>query len=166
VFQIALERDELDGWTEDLRTLAVALEDREFVGLLDAPQVPLSRKTAMVRGAMGDSIGRLATNLISLLASRNLAHMLPSVFEEFTVMLDQHRGVERADIVSAVALDDAQKEKISRLLEGLVGKRVSITSLVDPQILGGLVATVGDRVIDGSARTKLRDMRRELVERR
>ena len=78
-------------------------------------------------------------------------------------MLDAHRGIERAEITSAVALSDEQQTRVENLLKEMVGKEIVLTVRIDPQILGGIVARVGDRVIDGSTRTKLEGLRRELV---
>ena len=164
VFQIAMERGELDAWQEDLRSLAVTLEDRDFSGLLDAPQVPAASKVDAAREALSGSVGPLALNLLAILATRNLAHLGSGILDEYGRLLDAHRGIQRAEVVSAVPLDSEQHARISKLLETIVGKEVPVTSVVDPQVLGGLVARVGDRLIDGSARTKLREMHRSIVE--
>jgi F-type H+-transporting ATPase subunit delta len=165
VFQIALEKDELDGWLDDLSVLVQAVENEEFTEFLDAPQVPAARKVSVVKEALGDSVGPLALNLVSLLASRNVAHIMPGVVEQYQRLLDAHRGVERAEVVSAVPLDDQQKGSIAALLEKIVGKEVQLVSRVEPSTLGGFVARAGDRVIDSSVRTKLDRMRREFGER-
>ena len=164
VFQIALEREELDVWMEDLTLLARALENRELAEFLDAPQVAVERKIDVIEGALGDTVGPLALNLLSLLASRNIVPVMPDVVEQYQRMLDAHRGIEQAEIVSAVSLDDRQQQRISDLLSGMAGKEVRVTARVDPQIIGGLLARVGDRLIDGSTRTKIQAMRRDLVE--
>ena len=164
VFQIALEKDELDGWLEDLTLLATATENAEFSEFLDAPQVPDSQTFEVITSTLGDRVGPLAINLLALLASRNIANTVPSIVEQYQRLLDAHRGIERAEVVSAVPLDDAQRRQIEELLGGLVGKEVRLTSRVELGIVGGLVARVGDRVIDGSTRTRLQAMRRELVE--
>ena len=166
VFQIALERDEPDVWMEDLTLLARALENREFAEYLDAPQVPGARKIDVIKGALGDTVGPLALNLLPLLALRNLVPVMPDVVEQYQRLLDAHRGIEQAEIVSAVSLDDRRQQRISDLLSRMVGKEVRVTARVDPQIIGGLLARVGDRLIDGSTRTKIQAMRRELVEQR
>ena len=163
VFQIALEHGRLDEWHEELRTLALAMEQRELAGLLDAPQVSVVRKLEIVKQTLGDSVGPLATNLMSLLASRQLAHLLPGVLDGYDRLVDAYRGIERAEVVSAMPLDKGQQARIEELLKGMVGKDVRVTSSVDPRVLGGLVARVGDRVIDGSLSTKLREMRRSLL---
>ena len=163
VFQIALERDGLDAWSEDLRVLAVALENEDFSGLLDAPQVTAANKIQAIKEALEDSVDPLAINLLSLLATRNLAHLLPGILDDYNRLLDAHRGIERAEVVTVIPLDNMQRGKIARLLAGIIGKQVRVNSRVDPRLLGGLVARIGDRVIDGSVRTKLEEMRREIV---
>ena len=163
VFAIALDQGEPDRWLDDLALLADAMANEEFATFVDAPQLTLSQKTDLIGETLGDSVSRLALNLISLLASRNSARLLPSITESYQEMLDEHNGVERAEIVSAVPLSDEQQGRIETMLKDIVGKDITSTSRVEPQILGGFVARVGDKVIDGSTRTRLDELRRELV---
>ena len=165
VFQIGLEHDSLDQWYGDLSTMATAVDESELGVFLDAPQVSVERKVEVISDALGDSVSPLAANLLALLASRGIASILTGVVESYQSMLDDHRGIERAEVVSSVPLDDEQRRRVSGLLEGMVGKQVRLVSRVEPSILGGFVARVGDRVIDGSARTRLNQMRRRIVER-
>ena len=163
VFAIALDQGEPDRWLDDLALLADAMANEEFATFVDAPQLTLSQKTDLIGETLGDSVSDLARNLISLLASRNSARLLPNITESYQEMLDDHNGVERAEIISAVALSDEQQARIETTLTGIVGKEITATSRVEPQILGGFVARVGDKVIDGSTRTRLDELRRELV---
>jgi len=164
VFQIALERDELEGWLQDLTVLAQTVDNWDFAGLLNAPRVPMRDKQRVINNTLGEAVGPLAVNLISLLASRNIADLMPDIVDQYQRLLDGHREIERAEIVSAVPLDDDQRQKAETLLRQLVGKGIRLTSRVDSGILGGLVARVGDRVIDGSTVTRLREMRKDLIE--
>ena len=163
-FQIALEQGELERWLDDLSLLANAVENREFSGFLDAPQIPISQKVSVIKNTLAGSVDDLALNLISLLASRNIAHIMPGVVERYQELLDAHRGIEQAEVVSAVPLDDEQRRKLTELLQGVVGAEVRLARRVEPQILGGLVIRIGDRLIDGSTRTRLQALQRELVE--
>ena len=164
VYQIATERNELYGWFDDLAVLADTLESSEFAEVLDTPQVSAIQKADLINNIVGDRVSPLARNLISLLASRSIAHILPGIAEQYERLLDAHRGIERGEVLSAVSLDEKQRREIAALLGGIVGKETRLTSRVEPQILGGVVARVGDHLIDGSTRTKLRDMRRQLAE--
>ena len=165
VFQIAAESDELDQWQSDLETLSTALQDAELARFMDAPQVPMTAKTDAVNQTFGASVGPLAVNLALLLGSRGAASLLPGVTEEYGRLLDAHRGVAQAEVTSAVPLDDEQLRRVTEILEGVVDAKVRVWAHVEPAIVGGLVARVGDRVIDGSVRTRLDRMRRSVVER-
>ncbi len=163
VFAIALEQGEPDRWLDDLALLSDAMANDDFANFLDAPQPTLSQKINLIEETLGDSVSRLALNLISLLASRNSARLARSITESYQEMLDEHNGIERAEIVSAVTLSDEQQQRIEAMLKDIVGKEITATSRVEPQILGGFVARVGDKVIDGSTRTRLDDLRRQLA---
>ena len=165
-FQIALERDELDAWLYDLMLLASALDSGELSDYLDAPQVPVAQKVELIKNTLGDSVSLLALNLASLLASRGITYLMPGIVKQYQQLLDAHQGIERAEVVSAVPLDNSQQQEVAELLEGIVDKTIRLSPIVDPSVLGGFVAKVGDRVIDGSTRTKLRVMRQDLVEQR
>jgi F-type H+-transporting ATPase subunit delta len=163
-FELALEKDELETWSDDLGYLAQAMETQEFSELLDAPQVTVAKKIALIDETVGESINPLTRNLLALLASRNSAGLLPVIADAYQEKMDTHRGIERAELVSAVALSAEQQSKVEAMLKEMVGKDISLTVRVDPTILGGIVAKVGDLVIDGSTRSKLEGLRRELVQ--
>ena len=166
VFQLAVERDELENWLEDLTQLADSTTNREFSEVLSAPRVPAPQKERVIREALGSSVSPLALNLMFLLTSRQAIHRLPEITDRYQEMLDAHRGIERAEIVSAVPLDDAQRDSVAEMLTRTSGKEIRLSTRVDPEILGGMVIRVGDRVMDGSARTRLQSMRREMAQRR
>ena len=164
VFQIALENDGLDEWIDNLEVLVDMLDDRAVAEFLDAPQVPDARKLDAIEQILGNSVSPLAANLIGLLATRSLAHLVPGILEQFTVMVDRHRGIERADVTTAVPLNTLHRNEVAQLLRGIVGTEVSLRTYVEPEIIGGLIARINDRVIDGSVRAKLRNMHKEIVE--
>ena len=88
---------------------------------------------------------------------------LPAIADAFQEFVDADKGLERAEIVSAVELTAGQQKNISDALSVLIGKELTVVTRVDESLLGGFVARVGDRLIDGSIRTRFEDMRRELV---
>ena len=207
-FEIAVERDDAEGWLADLELLAESTANEDFMRTLSAPRIPFARKQALIQEAFGFlpvqrrrmdafwtderrkesakpgfwtdelreeyrrigrgdySVGVLGINLMLLLASRNLVHLLPAIADRFQELLDAHNGVSRAEAVSAVPLDDRQRRSVERALADVYGGEIRLTSRVDPEILGGMVIRIGDKVLDGSARTRLQNMRRELAQRR
>ena len=164
VFQIALEHDSLDVWVDDLQVLAELIDDRQVAKFLDAPQVPEARKLEAITQLLGDSVSPMTVNLLSLLATKGLTQLVPGILEQFVGTLDRHRGIERADVTTAVPLDGSHQDQVARLLGGIVGSDVRLRTYVEPEIIGGLIARINDRVIDGSVRSKLRNMKRDIVE--
>ena len=166
VFQIAVENNDLERWLDDLTVLADSVSSSQFLDFVSQPRVPTATKLEVLRESLGDSINGLAMNLISLLATRNLVHILPEIADQYQDLMDGHQGIERAEVVSAVPLSDAQHRRAVDVLEGLSGREVRLSTRVDPALLGGIIMRIGDRVVDGSTRSKLQAMRRELSERR
>jgi F-type H+-transporting ATPase subunit delta len=163
VFQLALEKGDLDRWLEELRDIAGAAQDTQLVALLEAPGLRLEQKLGAIRGVLPEA--RVpAHNLMALLAQRRALGLARRILEEFQRMADAHQGLQRASVTSAVPLADADQERIAGLLGQLLGKQVYLKAQVDPSIVAGLVLRVGDRVIDGSTRSRLQALRRTLAE--
>ena len=164
VLQIATERNEVEQWLADLRVLASETRSEEFVVFADSPKVPTADKVKVMEEAFGESISQLALNLTYLLASRNAITSLPDIADAFEDFVDRDKGIERAEITSSLPLDQDMLDDISGVLRHKIGKELVVSTKVDPSILGGFVAKVGDRVIDGSVRTQFENMRRHLAQ--
>jgi F-type H+-transporting ATPase subunit delta len=163
LFQLAQERGQVERWQADLQAMDEALQEREFTAFLGMPKIRLSQKMSVIREGLPEQ-DPLVHNLLGLLISRHMVDAFSSVREEYGNLMDQQHGRERAHVISAVPLRAAHRRRLVQYLEGLVGKEIELTTAVDPTILAGLVARVGDRLIDGSARTRLQGLRKSLIE--
>ena len=161
-FQIAQEADQLSEWRDDLTTITRALGSEGLATLLDSPQMPVETKLKVLDEVLGDGVGPLPRILVGLLASRSAVVVVPEIVDHFEAMLDASQGVVRADVTTAVKLSADQTAQLTKTLSEVVGADVKVETRVDPAVLGGMVARVGDRVIDGSLRTKLQTMKREI----
>ncbi|HCH08963.1 MAG TPA: ATP synthase F1 subunit delta, partial [Dehalococcoidia bacterium] len=83
VFELALENRELEKWFDDLTLLSDSVSNQEFLDFLSQPRVTSEEKIRVVRDALGDSVGPLALNLMSLLATKNIAHILPGITDQY-----------------------------------------------------------------------------------
>ena len=101
-------------------------------------------------------------NLVYLLLDSERMGSLPGISRELDAMIEAKAGRVTAEVTSAKPLDPTQLSQITAALEKLSGKKVTITKREDPELLGGVVAKVGDTVYDGSLRTQLRTIRDEL----
>ena len=162
VFQIALENDSLDQWSSDLDQIADALGDGDFLTFLEAPQVPEREKLQGI-DTVFTGMSDLARNLLGVLVDHRSVRFAVIVRDQFRALADAHNGVARATVTTAVPLTDEQRGRVSELLGELVGAQVDTSEDVDPQIVGGIIARVGDHLIDGSVSTKLRNMQDALA---
>ncbi len=161
VFNIALEGKELDRWQSDLKKIASLGEDAALIALLQSPKLHFDTKAKLLAERLGD-INPLALNLVYLLVTRGRFGMVGDIAEEYQRLLDSYRGIEPAEVVTAIPLDDEDKLRLGERLGVIVGKKVVLKPEVDSSLIGGIVARVGGKLIDGSTRSKLEALKREL----
>lgn len=162
-FEIALETNQLDKWLSDLENLASALEDVGLAAALENPRIPMSARIGLVQTRLSD-MAPLTLNLAYLLLVRGRLGLAGGIAQEYGILLDANRGIERAEVTTAVSLAESEKAAVSRRLAEILGKDVRLTTKVDPEIIGGLVARIGDKLLDGSTRNKLIALKRNLIE--
>jgi F-type H+-transporting ATPase subunit delta len=162
VFELALEKNELEKWQADLRKVADTVKDKEFLEVLESPRIKPEDKSRLIATVLPD-LAPLAMNLLHLLIARSGIGMIGDIAAGYERLLDSYRGIEPAEVITAVPLDEKDKQKLAERLAAVVGKEVTLKSEVDPEILGGIIARVGGKLLDGSTRSKLMALKRELV---
>jgi F-type H+-transporting ATPase subunit delta len=162
-FSLALENEGVDRWEADLVRTRETLSNTDVYALLSAPQVPEKVKLDGIATLLPD-VAPLIRNMVSVIVLRGDILKFGRLVDVFSQMADDRRGTARAEVVTAVPLDDARKRRVSEGLAALVNrKNVVLTERLDPSIIGGVIARVGDKLIDGSARTRLHRLRNELA---
>jgi len=133
---------------------AVAGNDDLRIALAD-PGLPVDRRTAVVDELLGGRALQVTRALASMVVGAGRGHDLPAVIQRFVELAAQTRQHEVAEVRSAAALDDATVQRLGEALSRATGKIVEVKVVVDPAVLGGVVATIGDTVIDGTVRHRL-----------
>ena len=126
--------------------------------------MPLEAKRQLVKDALPgirDETLNLATILV---AKGRLAVLASRIAQEFGRLVDEHKGLLRVEVVTAVEMSKAQADEVKSRLAEATGKDVQVTLRLDAAIVGGMVIHVGDQVLDGSVVSKLRGLRRSLIE--
>ena len=162
VFEIALEKKELDRWQADLSKIVGVVGDAAFVAALENPKFHFDDKVRLLSELL-DGVSPLALNLVNLLVSRGRLDMMGDIAEEYQRLLDSQRGIEQAEVITAVPLSDEDKLKVSENLGSIVGRKIVLKTEVDSGLIGGIVARIGGKLLDGSTRNKLAALKRELV---
>jgi F-type H+-transporting ATPase subunit delta len=162
VFELAAESDALDAWGRDLETIADFASEADVARVLESGRVPEGEKVRLMAAGVAEHISPLAMNLVKLLADRNKLHLSRGIQTAFQELADERKGIAHATVTTAVALADDEEQAIAARLSSLTGKRVDVTPVVDASIIGGVVARIGDQLIDGSTRTRLVALKRSL----
>ena len=162
LFEIALGKKELDRWQSDLKEIATLGENAEVIALLESPKLSFDDKSRLLAELLPD-INPLAINLVGLLVARGKFAIVGAVADQYQQRLNSYRGIEPAEVTTAIPLTDKDKEKIIECLKIVVGEEVVLKCEVDPRVVGGLIVRVGGKLIDGSTRSRLQVLKRELV---
>ena len=164
IFDIGSQQGDVTKLGQDIRSLAKAMtESKELNTALTNPAIRRSDRRKVIDGLL-KSIGvqTASRNLVFLLLDGERMGSLPAISRALDEMIEAKAGRVTAEVISAKPLDPSQLTQINAALEKLSGKKVSVTTRQDPELLGGVVAKVGDVVYDGSLRTQLRTLRDEL----
>lgn len=165
LFQLAAESGQVAQVRGEMGALAALLEQSpELAGVLFQPLYPVEQRAAVL-AAVTERLqaGALLRRFYQVLIDHRRLLDFEAIRAEFERLADESAGVERAQVRSASPLSEAQQQRLRRALGARLGRDVELEIEVDPALLGGLVARVGDLVFDGSVRTQLRQLRHSLV---
>lgn len=155
-FELAREKGKLDRWRTDLSVAAAVLSNPRLQSLLDDPDTPVAEKRKMIDTALTVEADPDVLHLIYLLTERGRIGNLPRVAEEFIEMANREQGIVVASVTTAIPLDEKGQKDVEARIKRLSGaKHVEVRNQVDPSIIGGIVARIGDELYDGSVRTQL-----------
>ena len=162
IFEIALEQNNIDSWTDSLEAIYDVL-DSVSIEILDSPQFSKAKKYELIQNSFKKIDNKMAINLVCLLASRCLVNILGDILIEFNNVNDKYKKVSRPLVVSAVELGNKQLDDIKNMSKDLFGGEIVLETAIDPSIIGGLILKVEDTVLDGSVAKKLNNMRKEII---
>jgi len=138
-------------------------ESGELRNFLGSPAVDTRVKHRVIEKIVAQqSAGRIVRNFLFVIADHHRAHMLPEIIAAVQDVVRQRQGIAEAEVSSAVELSAAQKTELAKTLSRLTGKKIEPKYSLDPALLGGAIARVGDTIYDGSLRSRLAEMRTRL----
>ncbi len=157
IFTIGQEQENYEEYNEVLQGVATLFtETPEVADALTNPLYPMDVKEKVMTGLVASiGVDAVMGNFLNLLVQKKRAEILPEIANAYKTMVDEAKNISHGNVISAVELSDELKNNIQTVLEKLTGKKVELTISVDPSIIGGMVAKVGDLVLDGSIKTQL-----------
>ena len=163
LFEVAQAEGTLDEVEDELFRFARSFETNDALrNALTDEMIPAARRQAIVEDLLGGKATSTTTQLISMVVGAGRGRDLPAIIDQLVARASSAKNLEVAEVRSAVPLTDDQQTRLSAALANATGKQVNLKVVVDPSVLGGIIATVGDTVIDGSVRTRLDQLKARL----
>jgi len=164
LFRLAEAEGELDAVERQLFAFAALLErETRLRDALVDPLLPPENKKQLIAETLGEHANPLALNLLGFVIELGRAREVGRIVEALAEVVAATRERAIAEVRTAVALDEARAKKLTDALSKAAGRPIEIRVIVDPDVLGGVLARVGDEIFDGSVRTRLQEAREQLT---
>jgi F-type H+-transporting ATPase subunit delta len=161
---LARKANDLEGWGVMIQDVADAVQrDARLRQFLESPRVPAATKNVVLGKAFQDRLPRLFVRFLQAVVSHHRQRLLPQIAVEYAAIVDELSNRVHAQVTVAREPDAATREAVASGVSRALGKTVVPHFTVRPEILGGIIVRVGDRVIDGSVRRRLLALRNRLV---
>lgn len=148
--------DDLDAIGEILATTP------SLSAFLENPRIAAADKKGLVQRVFGERVTPAVLQLMLLLIDKHRERELRGIADRFSRMADERRGVEEAEVISAVPLPPEQLQRLTAEVQRFSSHEVRLKTTIDPSILGGVILRLGNRIIDGSVRHRLQELKRTL----
>ncbi|HHT9153328.1 MAG TPA: ATP synthase F1 subunit delta, partial [Candidatus Hypogeohydataceae bacterium YC40] len=138
-------------------------ENPELEKILLHPAIPRERKMRLVENLLAPHLGTLVRNFLRLIIDKRREEILEFILDGYKPVADLVGGIVRANVQTVIPLTRQRLERLRTILERLSGKKVELSTEINPAILGGVVIRMGNKVIDGSISSRLETLRRRLM---
>lgn len=166
LFQTAMEGNQVDAFLEEVKLIQTVLEQNpEWDRLMKHPKISKQEKVEIMKGAFTGRISREMTGFLELILTKERYGHLQDIFRYFTLKVKEEKKIGTAYVTTPMELSEVRRADIqAKLLETTPYLTMEMHYDVDPSLIGGMVIRIKDRVVDSSIRTKLADMKRELLQ--
>ena len=149
-FEYAVDAKDLQGWSDSLKTVAAVCQNDKVVSMLNSPSITLVQQAKRTIEICGNEINLKTQGFISVLAENKRLKLLPQISKQFETLKANREKTIEVSVVSAVELNDIQKNTLASALSAKLEREVNMQVSVDTTLIGGAIIRAGDTVIDGS----------------
>tara|TARA_B110000444_G_C18829136_1_gene592113 strand:+ start:298 stop:834 length:537 start_codon:yes stop_codon:yes gene_type:complete len=149
-FEYAVDAKDLQGWSDSLKTVAAVCQNDKVVSMLNSPSITLVQQAKRTIEICGNEINLKTQGFISVLAENKRLKLLPQISKQFETLKANREKTIEVSVVSAVELNDIQKNTLASALSAKLEREVNMQVSVDTALIGGAIIRAGDTVIDGS----------------
>ncbi|MBW2090618.1 MAG: F0F1 ATP synthase subunit delta [Deltaproteobacteria bacterium] len=161
---IGREDNNFEKYGEDLAVFAQLMARRDLAEALTNPIYPYANRKQILDAILEKiSLSQAVINFLRLLMDKGRINLVESISDYYQRLVDEVNNIERATIVAATSLPESIHEQVKQILEEMTGKSILLEVEQDPEIIGGIVAQVGDLTLDGSVKTQLKNLKESLI---
>ncbi|MFA0961753.1 ATP synthase F1 subunit delta [Roseivirga sp. BDSF3-8] len=165
ILELSVERGLLEDIHKDMRLFSGVVKDsRDFELLLKNPVVPPSKKLSILKSIFEGKVNNLTLQFFEIITRKSRESFLPLIAKEFRNQYNIHKGIQRAEVITTFPLSEELRTEFLTLIKKETGKEIELKEKVDPAILGGFILKIGDRQIDDSVSSKLKELRYKLTD--
>jgi len=163
LIELAEEQNKLEQITEDIEAFQKALENRDFYLLLKSPIVNTDKKKQIFKAIFGGKLDELTMGFINILATKGREAYIPEITDEYMDQYKRIKHISTVKLTTATELDEATVEAIRKQLEEskVTDENVEMVTSVDPELIGGFIIEMEDKIYDASVANKLEDLKRD-----
>ena len=143
--------------------LALVRSESDYLRLLSIPSIPKKERCGLLDEAFRGQVHPYVLNFLKLLCERGYLRELAGCVRAYRVRYNAEHGILEATAVSAVALTDEQKARLTEKLEAVTGKSITLTNRVDAKVLGGIRLDIEGTELDGTVQNRLNGLRRQIA---
>ncbi|MBE3586829.1 MULTISPECIES: F0F1 ATP synthase subunit delta [Desulfofundulus] len=163
LYELAETQGLVDQVEQELKSVEeIVASSREFQKVLYHPRITAQEKKDVLKNIFSGKVSPITENFLFLLVDRQREAFLSDIVDYYISLANRARNIVKAEVTSAIELTREEKKKLGEVLNRITRKKVQTVYSVDPALIGGVVVRIGDRVIDGSLRTRLASMREHL----
>lgn len=166
VLDLAVEQNSLDTMLKDMQLLdSICKESVDFTNMLRSPVIKGDKKRTIVHAVLADRVSKLSLAFIDLLISKGREANLPEIAPAFISQYKEMKKIKTVKLTTAVPVNDSLKQTILNKVSGtLAGNTVDLHTAVDPELIGGFVLEMEDRLFDASVLRDLKDVKAQFLD--
>ena len=163
LFEVARAEGTLDEVEDELFRFARSYESSDALrNALTDEHIPAEKRQAIVEDLLGGKTTTTTIQLVSMVVGSGRSRDIPAIVDSLVARASSAKQLDVAEVRTAVALTDDQQARLKAALENATGKSINLKTVVDPSVVGGVVATIGDTVIDDTVRTRIEQLKSRL----
>ncbi len=165
LFEVAIEQDQLDLIHAELGAVSDIFEENaDFFEVFRTPKINKEERKAIIEEVFSKTVSQEVMNFLKILIDKKRGSAIHGIRREFDRMVNEHKGIVKAIVESAVELTETEQERLKAELARTTGKTILLSNKINPEVVGGLVIRIGDKVIDGSVRSRLATLKDSLAQ--